>query len=163
MARLRKWLGEFEILKQKLGRNPTPKEIARKLKLSPEDILRLLENLEVSKSLTSLDMKIDEDEGVSLSDIISDGGKDDPTVFIKYLKVTKQMETVLKNLSPKEIKVIAMRFGLMDELPHTLEATGKKMKLTRERIRQIEERASEKIKQAVMKLRFLEKDEMENS
>ena len=160
MARLRKWLSEFERMKQKFGRNPTPKEIARKLKLSPDDILSLLENLEVSKSLASLDMKIDEDEGVSLSDILSDGGKDDPTVIIKYLKMTKQIETVLKNLSPQDIKVISMRFGLMSEIPHTLEATGKRMRLTRERIRQIEERASEKIKQAVMKLKFLEKDEM---
>lgn len=160
IARLRKWLKEYERLKQKLGRTPTPKEIARRLKLSPEDILRLLENLELSKSTASLDMKIDEDEAVSLSDVISDGGKDDPTTLFKYLRITKQMDAVLNRLSPKEKKTIILRFGLNGGIPHTLEETGKKVKLTRERIRQIEVTAFRKIKQTVMKLQFLEKDEM---
>ena len=124
------------------------------------DILRLLENLEVSKKVASLDMKIDEDQSISLSDVISDGGKNDPTVFIKYLKITKQVETVLGKLSPKEKKIIVMRFGLEEKIPHTLEEAGKKMNLSRERIRQIEGRAFSKIKQAVLKLRFFEKDEM---
>lgn len=160
MARLRKWLTEFERLKNKLGRKPTPKEIAKRLKLSPDDILRLLENLELSKKVASLDMKIDEDQSISLSDVISDGGKSDPTVFIKYLKITKQMGIVLDKLSPNEKKVIIMRFGLEEKIPHTLEEAGKIMDLSRERIRQIEARAFSKIKQAVLKLRFLETDEM---
>ena len=160
IARMRKWLKEYEHLKQKLGRIPTPKETARKLKLTPEEILRLLQNLELSKSITSLDMKIDEDEAVSLSDVISDGGKDDPTMLIKYLKITRQMSVVLKKLLPKERKAIILRFGLDDEIPHTLEEAGKKMKLTRERIRQMETTAFRKIKNAVMKLQFLESEEM---
>ncbi|MDD5687566.1 MAG: RNA polymerase sigma factor RpoD/SigA [Elusimicrobia bacterium] len=160
MTQLRKWLTEFDRLKQKLGRTPTSKEVAKRLKLSPEDILRLLENLEVSKSVTSLDVKIDEDESISLSDVISDGDKDDPTIFIKYLMITKQMETVLEKLTPKEKKVIILRFGLDGEIPHTLEEVGKIINLTRERIRQIEVKAFEKIKQAVVKLRFFEKEEM---
>lgn len=160
MARLRKWLAEFERLKNKLGRKPTPKEIAKRLKLSPDDILRLLENLEVSKKVASLDMKIDEDQSISLADIISDGGKTDPTIFIKYLKITKQVGVVLDKLSPNEKKVIIMRFGLEEKIPHTLEEAGETMNLSRERVRQIEARAFSKIKQAVLKLRFLEKDEM---
>ncbi|MBN1384284.1 MAG: sigma-70 family RNA polymerase sigma factor [Elusimicrobia bacterium] len=160
VARLRKWLNEFERLKHKLGRKPTPNEIAKRLKLSPTDIIRLLENLEVSKKVASLDMKIDEDQSISLSDVISDGGKTDPTIFIKYLKITKQVGTVLDKLSLKERKIIIMRFGLEEKTPHTLEEVGKIMNLSRERIRQIEGRAFSKIKQAVLKLRYLEKDEM---
>ncbi|MEW6557648.1 MAG: RNA polymerase sigma factor RpoD/SigA [Elusimicrobiota bacterium] len=160
IARLRKWLTAYELLKQKLGRHPTSKEIARRLKLSPEDILHLLENLELSKSAASLDMKIDDEETISLSDVISDGGKEDPTLLIKYLKITKQIETVLEKLSANEREVIILRFGLRGEISHTLEEVGKIIKLTRERIRQIESTAFRKIKQAVMKLQFLEKDEM---
>ena len=159
-AQLKKWFKEYEFLKQKLGRKPSSQEIAKKLKLSPDDIRRLLENLEISKSIASLDMKIDEEQSVSLSDIIADNGKDDPVEIIKYLKITKQMDTVLKKLSAKEKKAIILRFGMDSGAPHTLEEICKKMKLTRERIRQIEANAFTKIKQAIMKLRFLEKDEM---
>ncbi|MFH0948438.1 MAG: RNA polymerase sigma factor RpoD/SigA [Elusimicrobiota bacterium] len=160
IARMRTWLKEYEFLKHKLGRIPTPKEIAKKLKLTQEDILRLLENLELSKTITSLDMKIDEDAAVSLSDVISDGGNNDPTLLIKYLKITKQMEVILKKLLPKERRAIILRFGLNKEIPHTLERVGKKMKLSRERIRQIEATAFRKIKNAVMKLQFLKSEEM---
>ncbi|MFH1540427.1 MAG: RNA polymerase sigma factor RpoD/SigA [Elusimicrobiota bacterium] len=160
MAQMKKWLKEYEFLKQKLGRIPIPEETAKKLKLTSGEIAQLLKNLELSKTVISLDMKIDEDESVSLSDIISDNKNDDPVTLIKYLKITNQIKVVLKKLTPKEKKIIILRFGLDTGIPCTLEKVGKKMNLSRERIRQIEAMAFRKIKNAVMKLQFLKSEEM---
>jgi len=160
LIKLKKSQKEIESLKQKLGRHPTTSEIANKLKLSKEDIDSLLENQELSQSVASLDVKIDENESISLSDVISDGGRTDPTTLLKYLKVTAQLETILNRLSANEKKIVVSRFGLNGKNPKTLEEIGKKLKLSRERIRQIEKKAYNKVKQAVIQLRIFGKEEM---
>lgn len=160
LLKLKKSQREIETLKQKLGRPPTNSEIAAKLKLSKDDIGTLLENQEISQSVASLDAKIDENESISLSDVISDGGKDDPTVLLKYLKVTAQFEKIFNKLSANEKKIIIARFGLNGRNPKTLEEIGKDIKLSRERIRQIQKKAFNKVKQAIIQLRIFGQDEM---
>ena len=160
LLKLKKSQREIEALKQKLGRQPTNSEIAAKLKLSKDDIVTLLENQEIAQSVASLDAKIDENESISLSDVISDGGKTDPTVFLKYLKVTAQFEKIFSKLTANEKKIIIARFGLNGKNPETLEEIGKDLKLSRERIRQIQKKAFNKVKQAIIQLRIFGQDEM---
>jgi len=160
LIKLKKSQKEIESLKQKLGRHPTIAEIAAKLKLSEGDIDILLKNQELAQAVTSLDMKIDENESISLSDVISDKGKTDPTILFKYLTITAQLETILNKLSVNEKKIVVSRFGLNGKSSKTLEIIGKELKLSRERIRQIEKKAYNKVKKAITQLRILGKEEM---
>jgi len=160
LIKLKKAQKEIELLKQKLGRQPTVAEIAGKLKLSKDDIGILFENQEVAQAVASLDMKIDENDSISLSDVISDGGKTDPTALFQYLKVNAQLDSILNDLTPIERKIVVARFGINGKNPKTLEEIGKELKLSRERVRQIEKKTFNKLKQAVIQLRLFGKEEM---
>ncbi len=160
LIKLKKAQKEIELLKQKLGRQPTVKEIAAKLKLSKDDISILFENQEIAQAVASLDTKIDENDSISLSDVISDGGKTDPTALFQYLKVNAQLDSILNGLTSIEKKIVVARFGINGKSPKTLEQIGKDLKLSRERVRQIEKKTFNKLKQAVVQLQLFGKEEM---
>ena len=130
-------------LTQQLGREPTTKEIAKEMNIDEKAV----ENLyKISKHPTSLSTPIGDDKKTTLEQFISDPEKDD-----MYTKVTRELlkdslNEVLETLSPRERKVLIMRFGLDGSKPKTLEEVGREFKVTRERIRQIEAKAIKKLR-----------------
>lgn len=130
-------------LAQKLGREPTNKEIAREMNMTVEEIENLMR---ISQYPTSLSTPIGDDKETSLEHFISDASKPSlyDTVSRELLK--ESLSEVLLSLSPREQKVLEMRFGLKDGKVKTLEEVGKEFKVTRERIRQIEAKAIRKLR-----------------
>ena len=130
-------------LTQQLGREPTTKELAKEMNLEEEAVENLFK---ISQHPTSLSTPIGDDKKATLEQFISDPDKDD-----MYTKVTRELlkdslNEVLSTLSPRERKVLIMRFGLDGSKPKTLEEVGREFKVTRERIRQIEAKAIRKLK-----------------
>lgn len=131
-------------LLQELGREPYPEEIAVKLDLPPEKIKSILA---ITKEPVSLDKPIGhDDEDSLLGDFIEDKGTISPERMAERTLLKKQMDDVLKTLTPREERVIRLRFGIDDGYHRTLEEVGNIFSVTRERIRQIEDKALKKLR-----------------
>lgn len=132
-------------LVQELGREPTPVEIAEKMEM-PEDKVRKV--LKIAKEPISLETPIgDEDEGGSaLGDFIEDKTATNPSSAVMQMNLGEQTRKVLATLTPREEKVLRMRFGIGERSDHTLEEVGQDFEVTRERIRQIEAKALRKLR-----------------
>lgn len=130
-------------LAQELGRDPTTKEIAKKLKMSVEEVENLMQ---ISQHPTSLSTPVGDDKETSLEQFISDNNQ--PTLYdtVSRELLKDALQEVLETLSPRERKVLEMRFGLKDGRVRTLEEVGKEFRVTRERIRQIEAKAIRKLR-----------------
>ncbi|MEA2104635.1 MAG: sigma-70 family RNA polymerase sigma factor [Candidatus Cloacimonadota bacterium] len=131
-------------LVQELGRNPFPEEIAEELEMSVKKVKNIIK---VSKHPVSLDKPVgDEDGDSTLSDFIEDESLISPQQIAKRTLLAKQVSSVLSTLSKREMRVIKLRFGIGDETPRTLEEVGNIFNITRERVRQIEEKAKAKLR-----------------
>ncbi|HDJ23453.1 MAG TPA: sigma-70 family RNA polymerase sigma factor [Candidatus Aminicenantes bacterium] len=128
---------------QKIGREPTNEELSKKLRL-PVSKIRDLKRL--TQETISLDMPIGNDEDSYLSDFIKSETMPSPPDEVIHSSLKTQLKEALKELTDRESKVIQMRFGLKDGKEHTLEEIGRELKVTRERIRQIESKALKKLK-----------------
>lgn len=130
-------------LTQKLGREPTIKEIAREMQISTEEVENLMK---ISQQPKSLSTPIGDDKEATLEQFVFDANQ--PTLYDKVSRelLKDALNKVLDTLSPREKKVLIMRFGLEDGKPKTLEEVGREFKVTRERIRQIEAKAIRKLK-----------------
>ena len=130
-------------LLHKNGRDPSAEEIAAELDM-PVDKVR--EILRVAQEPVSLETPIGEEEDSHLGDFIPDDDAPAPADAASMLLLKEQLNDVLKTLTPREAKVLALRFGLEDGHPHTLEEVGSEFGVTRERIRQIEAKALRKLR-----------------
>ena len=130
-------------LYQELGREPTPKNIGERLGMSAE---RVSELLIWAEKVFSLDAPLSEEEENTLGDIIEDVRERGPMEITDQRLLREEIRKVLGQLTLRERQVIELRFGLIDDHDHTLEEVGKKLKVTRERVRQIEERAIRKLR-----------------
>ncbi|HUX39851.1 MAG TPA: sigma-70 family RNA polymerase sigma factor [Rectinemataceae bacterium] len=130
-------------LTQELGRDPMPEELADKLGM---DARRVKEIMRLSQETASLDTTVDDDNVTHLSDLIKDETVAEPFEEVFSLALQDTLGNVLKNLSQREITIIQLRYGLNGEGPRTLEETGKFLGITRERVRQIQEKAIQKLK-----------------
>ncbi|MBO8126038.1 MAG: RNA polymerase sigma factor RpoD [Firmicutes bacterium] len=130
-------------LLQELGRDPTPEEIAKEMGLTEE---RVREILKISQEPVSLETPIGEEEDSHLGDFIEDEDSPAPAEAASYSMLKEQLEEVLDTLTPREKKVLRLRFGLDDGRARTLEEVGKVFGVTRERIRQIEAKALRKLR-----------------
>ncbi|MBE6819497.1 MAG: RNA polymerase sigma factor RpoD [Ruminococcaceae bacterium] len=130
-------------LLHKNGRDPSAEEIAAELGM-PVDKVR--EILRVAQEPVSLETPIGEEEDSHLGDFIPDDDAPAPADAASMLLLKEQLNDVLKTLTPREAKVLALRFGLEDGHPHTLEEVGSEFGVTRERIRQIEAKALRKLR-----------------
>ena len=140
-------------LLQDLGRDPLPEEIAMEMGLPTGKVQHIMK---ISQETVSIDQTVgDEDEDSTLGDFIEDEEATSPDEAASRQILVEHVRDVLKDLSPREQKILEMRFGLKDGIHHTLEEVGKEFDVTRERIRQIEAKALEKIRnhQALRKLR----------
>jgi RNA polymerase primary sigma factor len=130
-------------LVQTLGREPTPEELAEKMEL-PIDKVRTV--LKIAKEPISLETPVGEDEDSSLSDFIEDKSAVSPQDAVVEHSLALQTREVLETLSPREKRVLEMRFGIGERSNHTLEEVGQDFEVTRERIRQIEAKALRKLR-----------------
>ncbi|NCN52410.1 sigma-70 family RNA polymerase sigma factor [Candidatus Parcubacteria bacterium] len=133
-------------LAQDLGRDPMPEEIATEMNVEVEKIYQIEK---ISQDTISLELPVgaDDDDRSRLSDFISDDKIISPDQEVAHRILADQMQEILDTLSEKERKILEMRHGLIDGTYHTLEEVGKEFGVTRERIRQIEAKALEKIRQ----------------
>jgi RNA polymerase primary sigma factor len=130
-------------LQQELGREPTTEELAKRLELPVPKIRKVLR---IAQEPISLETPVGEEEESHLGDFIVDRRVVSPSEAVINLNLREQTAEVLKTLSPREEKIIKMRFGLMDGSEHTLEEVGQHFAVTRERIRQIEAKALRKLR-----------------
>jgi RNA polymerase primary sigma factor len=130
-------------LTQKLGKEPSVKEIAKEMQLSVEEVENLMK---ISQQPKSLSTPVGDDKEATLEQFVADQAQ--PSLYDKVSRelLKDALQKVLETLSPRERKVLVMRFGLEDGKPKTLEEVGKEFKVTRERIRQIEAKAIRKLK-----------------
>ena len=132
-------------LSQDLGRDPMPEEIATEMGVEVDKIYQIEK---ISQDTISLELPIgDDDDRSRLSDFIADDKITSPDQEVAHSILTDQIQEILDSLSEKERKILEMRHGLLDGTYHTLEEVGKEFGVTRERIRQIETKALEKIRQ----------------
>lgn len=130
-------------LLQELGRDPTPEETARVMDI-PEE--RVREILKIAQEPVSLETPIGEEEDSHLGDFIPDEDAPAPSEAASFILLKEQLEEVLETLTPREEKVLRLRFGLDDGRTRTLEEVGQEFGVTRERIRQIEAKALRKLR-----------------
>ncbi|MCY4601113.1 MAG: RNA polymerase sigma factor RpoD [Acidobacteria bacterium] len=130
-------------LVQEFGREPTPEEIAERMDMP---VVKVRKVLKIAQEPISLETPIGEEEDSHLGDFIEDQQVISPAEAVINLNLKDQTESVLKTLTPREEKVIKMRFGVGDGSEHTLEEVGQNFAVTRERIRQIEAKALRKLR-----------------
>lgn len=130
-------------LAQELGRDPTPTEIAKEMGISESKVREIIK---IAQEPVSLETPIGEEEDSHLGDFIEDENAPAPAEVASNAMMREQLQEVLHTLTPREEKVIRLRFGLEDGQAHTLEEVGKEFNVTRERIRQIEAKALRKIR-----------------
>jgi len=130
-------------LVQEFGREPTPEEIADKMEFALEKVRKVLK---IAKEPISLETPIGEEEDSHLGDFIEDKKVTSPVDAVINLNLSEQTRKVLSTLTPREEKVLRMRFGIGEKADHTLEEVGQDFLVTRERIRQIEAKALRKLR-----------------
>jgi RNA polymerase primary sigma factor len=134
-------------LYQEFGHEPTTEEIATALGIPPE---RVRELMVWAERIYSLDAPISEEEENTIGDIVPDENTPSPSETIERDLLRAEVRRILDSLNPREREVIELRFGLVDDHDYTLEEVGKRLKVTRERVRQIEERAIRKLRHPQM-------------
>ncbi len=130
-------------LLQMMGREPTPEEIAEEMEIPVEKVMEIQK---IAQDPVSLETPIGEEDDSHLGDFIPDDESPAPHDSAAYTLLKEQLEEVMSTLTPREAKVLKLRFGLEDGKARTLEEVGKEFQVTRERIRQIEEKALRKLR-----------------
>jgi len=130
-------------LQQDLGREPTDEEIGKALEISPE---RVREIEQISQNPVSLETPIGEEDDSNLGDFVQDGEATSPAEAAALTMLRNEVDLILDTLSPRERRVLQLRFGLLEGHERTLEEVGKRFGVTRERIRQIEAKALRKLR-----------------
>ena len=130
-------------LLQRLGREPTPEEIAEEMEIPVEKVMEIQK---IAQDPVSLETPIGEEDDSHLGDFIQDEDSPAPQDSAAYTLLKEQLEEVMNTLTPREAKVLKLRFGLEDGRARTLEEVGREFQVTRERIRQIEAKALRKLR-----------------
>jgi RNA polymerase primary sigma factor len=130
-------------LLQQLGREPSPEEIAQEMEISVEKVMEIQK---IAQDPVSLETPIGEEDDSHLGDFIQDEDSPAPQDSAAYTLLKEQLEEVMNTLTPREAKVLKLRFGLEDGRARTLEEVGREFMVTRERIRQIEAKALRKLR-----------------
>ena len=130
-------------LVQEYGREPTSEEIAKKMSIPPSKVQKILK---IAQHPISLETPIGEEEDSYVQDFIEDRGVISPAEAVININLKEQTAAVLQSLTPREEKIVRMRFGIGDGNEHTLEEVGQRFSVTRERIRQIEAKALRKLR-----------------
>lgn len=157
---LRKWLKEWERMHAVLGRDPTLAEMARKMHWTARQVRGVLDAAEAAKGIGSLEAPIEsEDENITMEDMISENNNQSPENLISILKLHDELGQALGEIGDRERMILEFRHGLTGQTPMTLEEVGKRLKLSRERIRQIEERALLRLRRVANRMGLIELSE----
>ncbi len=140
---INKLIRTSRLLLQRMGREPSPEELAEELEIPVE---RVMEIQKIAQEPVSLETPIGEEDDSHLGDFIQDDDSPAPQDAAAYTMLKEQLEEVMNTLTPREAKVLKLRFGLEDGKARTLEEVGKEFDVTRERIRQIEAKALRKLR-----------------
>ncbi|MFN3741712.1 MAG: sigma-70 family RNA polymerase sigma factor [Anaerolineales bacterium] len=132
-------------LTQKLGREPTIDELAEALGVPPRKVENMIQ---VARRPLSLETPTDDEEDSVLGDFIEDEEAPPPDETATYNLLREQLNEILSTLPPREVRILQLRYGLLDGQPYTLEEVGRKMGVTRERVRQIEAQALSRLRQS---------------
>jgi len=143
---LRRWLKMWEVLRLDLGRNPTRKEMGKKLKLTTRQIETVIDAQEAARNMGSLDTPLDEDENLFVRDMVTDRQELSTEQVLSNAGKSETLSLALGQLCERERGVLQMRFGLSGRDPMTLEAVGKRLNLSRERVRQLEFRGLDRLR-----------------
>jgi RNA polymerase primary sigma factor len=143
MRRIRRVYKTSALLEQELGRRPTTEEIAEELDMEPRRVRRAFR---VSRYPSSLERPIGEDGDSVLGDFIADEGVGPPSEPAEQSLLAQRVEQVLETLTPREARILRLRFGLQDGRCYTLKEVGERFGLTRERIRQIQHHALRRLR-----------------
>ncbi|HIC86919.1 MAG TPA: RNA polymerase sigma factor RpoD, partial [Aquificae bacterium] len=144
-------------LYQEIGRDPTPEEIAERIDLPIHKVRQILK---IAQEPISLETPIGDDEDSTIGNFIEDSTTPSPAEEILRQNLREHLEKIMDDLTPRELEVLKLRFGLDGYPEHTLEQVGRIFKITRERVRQIESKALKKLREKCEKLNlkiFLEK------
>jgi RNA polymerase sigma factor (sigma-70 family) len=153
---IHKWLKTVKPMQEKLGRDPTLREVAKKLHLSLRQIENLISAAKISQGTSSLETPIDSEGNIFIRDVISDKKSYSPESVTELIRQHSDIDEALNRLPPREKVIVQLRFGLNGVTPESLEEVGKRMRLSRERVRQLEERAINRLKSIVLRLRIVD-------
>jgi len=149
---LRKWLKQWDQLHGAFGRDPTLAEMAKKLHLSARQIRGVLDAAEAARGLESLDTPLDDDEDLFIKDVVAESRDHAPENVLSELRMKDEMDKALAKVGDRERQILEMRFGLNGSERMTLEMVGKKLRLSRERVRQLEERGLQRLRRAAQRM-----------
>lgn len=159
---LNKWLKHWRPMQEKLGRNPTMKEMAKALKLTLPQVDNLMRASKVSQGTSSLETPIDAEGNIFIRDVIPDKKNATPESMSELLRQHSDLDQAMGHLPEREQLIIKLRFGLGGNPPCSLEYVGSKLKLSRERVRQLEERAIRRLKSLAVRLQIVDPVEGKN-
>jgi len=151
---IKKLINVSERMHEELKRQPTTAELAKKLRLSIKKTRKFSQEIRVFEKVGSLDSPLGDKFDIFLKDLIRDEGKESPDHVVDLIKSHEELAKILKKLSPQELKVIKLRYGMVDGKGYNLREVGERMDLSRERIRQIEKRAIERLKKIVVRMQI---------
>ena len=140
-------------LTQRLGRDPTVEELAKALDVPPKKVENMIQ---VARRPLSLEMPTDDEEDSMLGDFIQDRDAPAPDESATYTLLKEHLSEVLNSLPPREVRILQLRYGLLDGQAYTLEEVGRKMGVTRERVRQIEAQALSRLRHPVIRRKLRE-------
>jgi RNA polymerase primary sigma factor len=144
----------------KLGRDPSLAEMARAMHWTARQVRGVLDAAEAAKGMGSLEAPIDsEDENITVEDMIAETTAQSPETVIGVLKLHDELHQALREIGERERMILEFRHGLTGQTPMTLEEVGKRLRLSRERIRQIEERALLRLRRVANRMGLIELEE----
>ena len=153
---LKKWFRAWNELKESNGRDPSLNEMAKELNLSARQVKSIMDTLSAAKGVDSLASLVHDEDETTLEDLISDDGKGNPhDVFVKN-ENQQSLKKSMEDLNDRDRQVIIMRYGLDDNEPKTLGEVAEILGLSRERVRQIEERAVNALRKEALKAGIIE-------
>lgn len=160
---MRLWGKTWDKLKEKLGREPSLKEMASEMNISARQVRSILDTLSAAYSVDSLSSALSEEEDMTLEDTITDYGKGNPDNLVTDASANKELLAILDEINPRDKEILIMRYGIASEEPLTLAEVSQKLGISRERVRQIEERAVRTVRKKAEQLGLFEFAEMDHS
>jgi len=157
---IKKWTRVWNAMKETLGREPSLSEMAAELEWSARKVKSILETINAAKGVDSLALTVGDEDEITLEETLTDDGKGNPDDVFSRSSSNTDLLSALQELNPRDREILMMRNGLRTNEPMTLSEVADKMGLSRERVRQIEERAVNRIRKKAQKLGILEINNM---
>lgn len=155
------WMKTWSKLREQLNRDPSVQEVAKKLKLNKKQTTNLLKAASVFNGTSSLETPLSDDSEVFVKDVIIDDSVKTPESITEIIRTNDDIGAALNHLPDREREIIRMRFGIGGFKPMSLEEIGKILKISRERVRQLEIKALKRLKGIFVRYGLIDKDEIE--